>query len=145
MAEINVSAREPPPLISFLLSSFSLSLCLSLSLSPSLSSLSLSATIGQNYFGDAWNVFDFVIVCGSFVDITYSEIHVSHTSRKKSEAALDSLHLSLLYPCIYYTIVLKKVDPRLRELAQDVRSRDLGTAYCLFDHPCTYVGGARPT
>lgn len=31
----------------------------------------------QNYFGDPWNVFDFIIVLGSFIDIVYSEIHVS--------------------------------------------------------------------
>lgn len=31
----------------------------------------------QNYFGDAWNVFDFVIVLGSFVDIVYQEVIVS--------------------------------------------------------------------
>lgn len=28
----------------------------------------------QNYFGDAWNVFDFIIVLGSFIDIVYSEV-----------------------------------------------------------------------
>lgn len=32
----------------------------------------------QNYFGDAWNVFDFIIVLGSFIDIVYSEVNVSH-------------------------------------------------------------------
>ena len=31
----------------------------------------------QNYFSDPWNVFDFIIVLGSFVDILYSEITVS--------------------------------------------------------------------
>lgn len=31
----------------------------------------------QNYFGDAWNVFDFIIVLGSFIDIIYSEVNVS--------------------------------------------------------------------
>ena len=31
----------------------------------------------QNYFRDPWNVFDFVIVLGSFTDIVYSEISVS--------------------------------------------------------------------
>lgn len=30
----------------------------------------------QNYFGDAWNVFDFVIVLGSFIDIVYQEVNV---------------------------------------------------------------------
>lgn len=28
----------------------------------------------QNYFGDAWNVFDFIIVLGSFIDIVYSDV-----------------------------------------------------------------------
>jgi len=32
----------------------------------------------QNYFGDAWNVFDFIIVLGSFIDIIYSEVNVSN-------------------------------------------------------------------
>ena len=31
----------------------------------------------QNYFGDPWNTFDFVIVLGSFIDIIYSELNVS--------------------------------------------------------------------
>ncbi|KAM7285335.1 hypothetical protein ISCGN_032283 [Ixodes scapularis] len=31
----------------------------------------------KNYFGDAWNVFDFIIVLGSFIDIVYSEVNVS--------------------------------------------------------------------
>lgn len=34
-------------------------------------------TCWQNYFGDAWNVFDFVIVLGSFIDIVYTEVNVS--------------------------------------------------------------------
>ncbi|CAN8004779.1 unnamed protein product [Ixodes pacificus] len=29
----------------------------------------------KNYFGDAWNVFDFIIVLGSFIDIVYSEVN----------------------------------------------------------------------
>lgn len=31
----------------------------------------------QNYFGDAWNVFDFIIVLGSFIDIIYTDLNVS--------------------------------------------------------------------
>ena len=31
----------------------------------------------QNYFGDPWNVFDFIIVLGSFIDIIYTEVNVS--------------------------------------------------------------------
>ncbi|KAH8409975.1 hypothetical protein KR009_003411, partial [Drosophila setifemur] len=36
----------------------------------------LAAFRFKNYFGDAWNVFDFIIVLGSFIDIVYSEIKV---------------------------------------------------------------------
>ncbi|CAG7826855.1 unnamed protein product [Allacma fusca] len=35
--------------------------------------LKLAAFRFKNYFGDAWNVFDFIIVLGSFIDIVYSE------------------------------------------------------------------------
>ena len=31
----------------------------------------------QNYFGDPWNVFDFIIVLGSLIDIVYTEYNVS--------------------------------------------------------------------
>ena len=31
----------------------------------------------QNYVGDAWNVFDFIIVLGSYIDIIYTEVNVS--------------------------------------------------------------------
>lgn len=34
----------------------------------------------QNYFGDAWNVFDFIIVLGSFIDIVCSEVTVRNPS-----------------------------------------------------------------
>lgn len=34
----------------------------------------------QNYFIDRWNLFDFVIVVGSIVDITMNEVSVSRTS-----------------------------------------------------------------
>ncbi|XP_061511527.1 muscle calcium channel subunit alpha-1 isoform X4 [Anopheles gambiae] len=37
----------------------------------------LAAFRFQNYFGDAWNVFDFIIVLGSFIDIVYSEVTTS--------------------------------------------------------------------
>ncbi|XP_026668925.1 muscle calcium channel subunit alpha-1 isoform X5 [Ceratina calcarata] len=35
----------------------------------------LAAFRFKNYFGDAWNVFDFIIVLGSFIDIVYSEVN----------------------------------------------------------------------
>ncbi len=38
--------------------------------------------LGQNYFGDAWNVFDFIIVLGSFIDIIYTEVNVSILSAR---------------------------------------------------------------
>ena len=47
--------------------------CVLFSFSLSLSLLLLT----QNYFSDPWNVFDFVIVLGSFIDIIYSEMNVS--------------------------------------------------------------------
>ncbi|CAM1306331.1 Uncharacterised protein r2_g1613 [Pycnogonum litorale] len=37
--------------------------------------LKLAAFRFKNYFGDAWNVFDFIIVLGSFIDIVYSEVN----------------------------------------------------------------------
>jgi voltage-dependent calcium channel L type alpha-1D len=36
----------------------------------------LSLIFFQNYFGDAWNVFDFIIVLGSFIDIVYSDVNM---------------------------------------------------------------------
>ncbi|CAH0562347.1 unnamed protein product [Brassicogethes aeneus] len=35
----------------------------------------LAAFRVKNYFGDAWNVFDFVIVLGSFIDIVYQDVN----------------------------------------------------------------------
>ncbi|XP_011880299.1 PREDICTED: voltage-dependent calcium channel type D subunit alpha-1 isoform X2 [Vollenhovia emeryi] len=40
----------------------------------------LAAFRFKNYFGDAWNVFDFIIVLGSFIDIVYSEVNPGSTS-----------------------------------------------------------------
>lgn len=34
----------------------------------------------QGYFGDPWNVFDFIIVVGSIVDVVLSEVDVSMTT-----------------------------------------------------------------
>ncbi|XP_078040970.1 ca[2+]-channel protein alpha[[1]] subunit D isoform X2 [Augochlora pura] len=39
----------------------------------------LAAFRFKNYFGDAWNVFDFIIVLGSFIDIVYSEVNPGAT------------------------------------------------------------------
>lgn len=40
----------------------------------------LAAFRFKNYFGDAWNVFDFIIVLGSFIDIVYSEVNMMSTT-----------------------------------------------------------------
>ncbi|KAK3913681.1 Voltage-dependent calcium channel type D subunit alpha-1 [Frankliniella fusca] len=40
----------------------------------------LAAFRFKNYFGDAWNVFDFIIVLGSFIDIVYSEFNPGTTN-----------------------------------------------------------------
>lgn len=37
-----------------------------------------SLRLTQGYFGDAWNVFDALVVIGSIVDIVLSEIDVSN-------------------------------------------------------------------
>ncbi|GLH14148.1 Voltage-dependent calcium channel type A subunit alpha-1 [Gryllus bimaculatus] len=39
----------------------------------------LAAFRFKNYFGDAWNVFDFIIVLGSFIDIVYDEVNPGST------------------------------------------------------------------
>lgn len=36
----------------------------------------------QGYFGDPWNVFDFIIVIGSVVDVILSEVDVSACDKK---------------------------------------------------------------
>lgn len=46
----------------------------------------------QGYFGDPWNVFDFLIVIGSIVDVVLSEVDVSgncsHTTLKTNSFQL---------------------------------------------------------
>jgi voltage-dependent calcium channel L type alpha-1D len=44
----------------------------------------LAAFRFKNYFGDAWNVFDFIIVLGSFIDIVYSEVNIKQNLEKNS-------------------------------------------------------------
>ncbi|MPC08099.1 Voltage-dependent calcium channel type D subunit alpha-1 [Portunus trituberculatus] len=46
------------------------------------------------YFGDAWNVFDFIIVLGSFIDIVYSEVNASSHQKlvsNQAQAAAESM------------------------------------------------------
>ncbi|XP_058464839.1 muscle calcium channel subunit alpha-1 isoform X1 [Malaya genurostris] len=44
----------------------------------------LAAFRFKNYFGDAWNVFDFIIVLGSFIDIVYSEVNINKGQKQAS-------------------------------------------------------------
>ncbi|XP_070508575.1 muscle calcium channel subunit alpha-1 isoform X3 [Chironomus tepperi] len=46
----------------------------------------LAAFRFKNYFGDAWNVFDFIIVLGSFIDIVYSEVNTMNAVAKDAAA-----------------------------------------------------------
>ncbi|XP_035773797.1 muscle calcium channel subunit alpha-1-like isoform X1 [Anopheles albimanus] len=55
----------------------------------------LAAFRFQNYFGDAWNVFDFIIVLGSFIDIVYSE--VTTTSGTKGASTIISINFFRLF------------------------------------------------
>lgn len=46
-------------------------------LSPTAKPLLSHDLPSQGYFGDPWNVFDFLIVIGSIIDVILSEIDVS--------------------------------------------------------------------
>jgi voltage-dependent calcium channel L type alpha-1D len=50
----------------------------------------LAAFRFKNYFGDAWNVFDFIIVLGSFIDIIYSEVNKMKSDLMDSDAPTKS-------------------------------------------------------
>ena len=49
--------------------------------------------LAQGYFGDAWNVFDALVVIGSIVDIVLSEIDVSKLGYSRLLTALSPLPL----------------------------------------------------
>ena len=57
------------------------------------------ASSSQNYFGDAWNVFDFIIVLGSFIDIIYTEVNVS-TDRSRG-VSYYTLTAPPVFMCMY--------------------------------------------
>lgn len=54
-----------------------------------------SLNLAQGYFGDAWNVFDALVVIGSIVDIVLSEIDVSKFNCSRPRCSLTS---SLRWP-----------------------------------------------
>ncbi|XP_053684165.1 muscle calcium channel subunit alpha-1 isoform X3 [Sabethes cyaneus] len=55
----------------------------------------LAAFRFKNYFGDAWNVFDFIIVLGSFIDIVYSEVNA--TKGMKGGSSIISINFFRLF------------------------------------------------
>ncbi|XP_055713319.1 muscle calcium channel subunit alpha-1-like isoform X3 [Phlebotomus papatasi] len=57
----------------------------------------LAAFRFKNYFGDAWNVFDFIIVLGSFIDIVYSEVNSVKTQGSKSGSTIISINFFRLF------------------------------------------------
>ncbi|XP_065351464.1 muscle calcium channel subunit alpha-1 isoform X1 [Cloeon dipterum] len=56
----------------------------------------LAAFRFKNYFGDAWNVFDFIIVLGSFIDIVYSEVNTP-TKMQKPGTNIISINFFRLF------------------------------------------------
>lgn len=62
----------------------------------------------QNYFGDAWNVFDFIIVLGSFIDIVYSEVNVSKGVKVSgAEHNIMGLIFFFFFVCVFFFFQFK--------------------------------------
>jgi len=51
----------------------------------------------KNYFGDAWNVFDFIIVLGSFIDIVYDRLHEGTPGVERPGSNLISVNFFRLF------------------------------------------------
>nr|AEJ87268.1 voltage operated calcium channel Cav1B [Dugesia japonica] len=51
--------------------------------------LKLAAFGFKNYFSDAWNVFDFIIVLGSFIDIIYDHVNVTSNSPHRGDKLIS--------------------------------------------------------
>uniref|UniRef100_A0A452H6Z8 Voltage-dependent L-type calcium channel subunit alpha n=1 Tax=Gopherus agassizii TaxID=38772 RepID=A0A452H6Z8_9SAUR len=64
--------------------------------------LKLMAFKAKGYFGDPWNVFDFLIVIGSIIDVILSEIDVSAAFPSWPDIALGSGFLQSLFGCVRY-------------------------------------------
>lgn len=69
---------------------------------PFLPSSSCSPHPVQGYFSDPWNVFDFLIVIGSIIDVILSEINVSTTPRF---ALVFSLFLTSRLSCLLFSFL----------------------------------------
>ena len=80
----------------------------------------------QNYFGDAWNVFDFIIVLGSYIDIIYTEVSVSicnndphstaHTQRPTHTKNFNTVPLGIMWSVDWQ----KKILFQVRRLACNI-------------------------
>jgi len=57
----------------------------------------LAAFRFKNYFGDAWNVFDFIIVLGSFIDIVYSEVNQTKNTSPTKSTSIISINFFRLF------------------------------------------------
>lgn len=80
--------------------------------SPFIQSLS-HPNFFQNYFGDAWNVFDFIIVLGSFIDIVYSEVvskgqEMSGSKEHKPGSSIISINFFRLFRVMRLVKLLSK-------------------------------------
>ncbi|KAJ8923541.1 hypothetical protein NQ315_010119 [Exocentrus adspersus] len=61
----------------------------------------------KNYFGDAWNVFDFIIVLGSFVDIVHQDVSVStlkSSTTQSTKKVVFSLAPNSKFPVIFFRL-----------------------------------------
>uniref|UniRef100_A0AAQ5XP84 Voltage-dependent L-type calcium channel subunit alpha n=1 Tax=Amphiprion ocellaris TaxID=80972 RepID=A0AAQ5XP84_AMPOC len=71
--------------------------------------LKLIAFKPRGYFGDAWNVFDALVVIGSIVDIVLSEIDVSNTTFSDSQNTEDSARISITFFRLFRVMRLVKL------------------------------------
>lgn len=72
----------------------------------------LAAFRFKNYFGDAWNVFDFIVVLGSFIDIVSSEVNekkrVLDASPSTKSMSLISINFFRLFRVMRLVKLLSK-------------------------------------
>jgi voltage-dependent calcium channel L type alpha-1D len=69
----------------------------------------LAAFRFKNYFGDAWNVFDFIIVLGSFIDIVYSEVNTMNVVKDPTKAAKSTSIISINFFRLFRVMRLVKL------------------------------------
>jgi voltage-dependent calcium channel L type alpha-1D len=70
----------------------------------------LAAFRFKNYFGDAWNVFDFIIVLGSFIDIVYSEVNfLRDIEQAHTEASTKKTIISINFFRLFRVMRLVKL------------------------------------